>query len=42
MKTLLQSSFTWLFVGGFVIGAAGLAALHPSEAQAAPIHAVGK
>ncbi|WP_174278688.1 hypothetical protein [Sphingomonas bacterium] len=38
MATLLKSSLLWQFVAGFALGAAGLVALHPSEARAA-VHA---
>ena len=36
MINIVKSSFVWQFVGGFALGAAGLIALHPSEAKAAP------
>lgn len=37
MARLLKSSFMWQFVGGFLIGAAGMAAMHVGEpAQTTP------
>lgn len=45
MATLMKSSVLWQFVGGFALGAAGLAALHPAEARAsvpAPIVATAR
>ena len=36
MLGLLKSSFLWQFAGGFLLGAAGLVALHPSAANAMP------
>jgi hypothetical protein len=36
MVRLLKSSFVWQFAGGFVLGAVGLFALHPSEFRAQP------
>lgn len=40
MLSVIKSSFVWQFAVGFAIGAAGLVALHPSEAKAdpAPMH----
>lgn len=32
MLRLIKTSFFWQFAGGFLIGAAGLFALHPAEA----------
>ncbi len=34
MLGLLKSSFVWQFAGGFLLGAVGLVALHPSTASA--------
>lgn len=34
MLNVIKSSFLWQFAVGFAIGAAGLIALHPSEARA--------
>jgi hypothetical protein len=31
MIRLLKTSFVWQFAGGFVLGAVGLLALHPTE-----------
>lgn len=45
MVSLLKSSFLWQFAGGFLLGAAGLVALHPGAAHAAiaaPIHAIAR
>lgn len=45
MVTLMKSSLLWQFAGGFVLGAVGLAVLHPSEAHAtviAPIAQVAR
>ena len=45
MVSLLKSSFLWQFAGGFLLGAAGLVALHPGMAHAvpvAPVHAVAR
>ena len=36
MLGLLKSSFLWQFAAGFLLGAAGLAALHPEQVTAAP------
>ena len=33
MRRLLKSSFVWQFAGGFALGAVGLFALHPAEAE---------
>ena len=33
MIRLLKTSFVWQFAGGFVLGAVGLFALHPAEAD---------
>lgn len=43
MHRLLRSSFVWQFAGGFVLGAAGLLAFHPAEAEtpATPVAAHG-
>ena len=30
MRTMFKSSFFWRFVGGFVLGAIGVVAMHPS------------
>lgn len=40
MLNVIKSSVVWQFAMGFAIGAAGLVALHPSEAKAdtAPTH----
>ena len=35
MGTLLRSGFFWRFVGGFALGAAGLASIHASAAPEA-------
>jgi hypothetical protein len=35
MRTLLKSTFFWRFAGGFALGAAGLLALQPAQAEAA-------
>ena len=32
MKTLLHSSFLWLFASGFALGAIGLREFHPVQA----------
>ena len=37
MATLMKSSVVWQFVGGFVLGAVGLVALHPTQARASVI-----
>lgn len=29
MRTMIKSSFFWRFMGGFVLGAVGVVALHP-------------
>lgn len=33
MIRLLKTSFVWQFAGGFVLGAVGLLALHPAQAD---------
>jgi len=33
MRRLIRSSFLWQFAGGFALGAVGLFALHPAEAE---------
>ena len=33
MRTFLKSSFLWQFTGGFVLGAIGLFALQPADAD---------
>ena len=42
MPNFLRTSFVWQFAAGFALGALGLVALHPSEANAdlAPAHFV--
>jgi hypothetical protein len=39
MRTFLRSSFTWCLMGGFALGALGVAAFHPASAASAPTHA---
>ncbi|MDH7973958.1 hypothetical protein QH494_17355 [Sphingomonas sp. AR_OL41] len=36
MRAFLCSSFTWSLMGGFALGAIGVAAFHPSSAATAP------
>ncbi|HVJ00360.1 MAG TPA: hypothetical protein VM657_14980 [Sphingomonas sp.] len=36
MRTILKSDFLWKFLGGFAIGAVGLAGVHLAEAAPAP------
>ncbi|WP_375287356.1 hypothetical protein [Sphingomonas sp.] len=43
MRSVLKSDFFWKFAGGFALGAVGLFALQPAQAemvQGAPTHAV--
>ncbi len=39
MRAFLCSSFTWSLIGGFALGAIGVAAFHPTSATVAPTHA---
>lgn len=44
MPNFLKTSFLWQFAAGFVLGAVGLAALHPAEVKvdSAPTHLVAR
>ncbi|RIA43953.1 hypothetical protein DFR49_2186 [Hephaestia caeni] len=39
MRAILKSDFLWQFLGGFALGAIGLAGLHIAESSAAPTEA---
>jgi hypothetical protein len=39
MRTILKSDFFWQFLGGFAIGAIGLAGVHLADTGSAPVEA---
>ncbi|MCM8730957.1 hypothetical protein ACFO8O_08295 [Hephaestia sp. GCM10023244] len=39
MRTILKSGFLWQFLGGFALGAVGLAGLHLANPASAPTEA---
>ena len=39
MRTILKSDFFWQFLGGFAIGAIGLAGVHFTDPGNAPVEA---
>jgi hypothetical protein len=39
MRTILKSDFFWQFLGGFAIGAVGLAGVHLADPGSAPAQA---
>lgn len=40
MGTMMKSGFLWQFAGGFLLGAVGLVAMQPAEANRGLVHDV--
>ncbi|CAN5538250.1 hypothetical protein BH10PSE14_BH10PSE14_13350 [soil metagenome] len=40
MRAVLRSSFIWCLMGGFALGALGVATFHPASAASAPTHSI--
>ena len=40
MRAFLRSGFTWRLVGGFALGALGVAVLHPASAAPVSMHPI--